>query len=261
MKSSLLTLFYISVLAWNAFAQDEVDKAKYELLRETINFLATDKAVSKDTGFTITCETLDYNCFKQQLSKNSIAGIERWYSAWQSMEVADEAGLVALRNQVFADILERPGKGYRKQLTGYNDFVTRLENLIHSPVEEVPAEQLAVDTALESPLGAVGPNPIYPEQVADNIDNPENNHTMIAYLAIAIGILALVVAALPIFNKRDSQPAVDFQRLEERLDELGMRIKRLEQQIADNQLERDAIANLTAIMESVEKRVSELENR
>jgi len=112
-------------MVWSALAQDQTDRAKYELIRETINFLATDKAVSPDTSFRISCETLDYDCFKQQLSSNPVNGIERWYNAWRSMQATDEAELATLRNQIFSDIFERPGKGYRKQLAGYKAYVAR----------------------------------------------------------------------------------------------------------------------------------------
>src|SRR5690606_13333095 len=100
MRRGLLTLVYTAVKVWSTFAQDQRDRAKYELIRETINFLATDKRVSQDTSFRISCETLDYDCFKQQLSGNPVNGIERWYNSWRSMKATDEAGLTALRDQV-----------------------------------------------------------------------------------------------------------------------------------------------------------------
>src|SRR3546814_17768777 len=104
MRSGLLTLSCWVMLTWSAFAQEQVDRAKYELIRETINFLATDKAVSQDTTFRISCETLNYGCFGQQLADNTIAGIARWYNRWQSVSVTDEAALVTLKDRYFADI-------------------------------------------------------------------------------------------------------------------------------------------------------------
>ncbi|WP_257667023.1 hypothetical protein [Parapedobacter tibetensis] len=257
MRRGLLTIVCMVVLVWGAFAQDQADQAKYELIRETINFLATDKAVSKDTNFRISCETLDYDCFKQQLSNKPIAGIERWYNSWRSMTATDEAGLVALRDQLFADILERPGKGYRKKLAGYDGYSSRIEYLIHQYADGMPMEEAAVDTAPAPPINPAELHPTNPEQLTN--DNPEKDDTMIAYLAIAIGIIALIIAALPIFKKREQQLPTDFQGLQEQLDELAVRMKRLEQRIADNET-KDAIASLTEIMESVEKRVVELEN-
>lgn len=261
MQRGLLTLIVVAMSVWNALAQIPADQAKYELIRETINFLATDKAVSQDTNFRITCETLDYDCFRQQLVSQPIAGIERWYNAWRSMTATNETELIAIRDQIVADILGRPGKGYRKQLAGYEGYISRIEGLIHPSVDEMPMEQIiAADTAPDSPASQAGSQPIYPEQLTDQNDNPEKDHTMLAYLAIAIGVIALIVATLPIFKKREQQLPTDFQGLQEQLDELIIRTKRLEQQLADSQIKDEAIGSLTDIMESVERRVVVLEN-
>src|SRR5690606_25843429 len=113
----------------------------------------------------------DYGCFKQQLSGNPIAGIERWYNAWRSMKATDEAGLTTLRNQLFTDIFERPGKGYRKQLAGYKAYVARTENLIHPSVDEVPVEQIALDSAETPAQHPVQSDIIYPEQTNEGNAN------------------------------------------------------------------------------------------
>src|SRR5690606_35881932 len=109
MRSGLLTFACWTMLAWSAFAQERIDRAKYELIRETINFLATDKRVSQDTAFRISCEALDYGCFGQQLSSDPIAGIQPWYNRWRSVTTTDEASLKTLRDRIFADIFERQG--------------------------------------------------------------------------------------------------------------------------------------------------------
>jgi len=259
MRSVLLVVVGALYLAGDALAQSPVDQSKYEIIRETINFLATDKAVSKDTSFRITCETLDYDCFKQQLASDPVAGIERWYNAWRAMKVTDEAGLVALRKQVLADILERPGKGYRKQLAGYGAYVAKTESLLQPDVDEVPVDQVA-DMALESSDSAVGSQTIYPESAGPN-DNPETENSMIAYLALVIGIAALVLVALPMLKKKEPTATADLQSIHARLDELAIRMRRLEQRTADGQLKEEVLTSLTEIMESVEKRVVELENR
>ena len=255
-----MTIVCMAVSVWGAFAQDQADQTKYELIRETINFLATDKVVSQDTNFRVSCETLDYDCFKQQLSSRPIAGIERWYNSWQSMAATDETTLVALRNQLFADIFERPGKGYRKQLAGYEGYISDIEYLIDQYAGRIPTEEIAEDTASALLLSPSELYPTHPEQLTDRNDNPEKEDTMIAYLAIAIGIIALIIAALPMFRKTERQLPGGFQELHERLDELAVRMQRLEQQTTHNQITDDAIATLTEIMESVEKRVVELEN-
>src|SRR5690606_6557881 len=246
---------------WSALAQDQTDRAKYELIRETINFLATDKAGSPDTSFRISCETLDYDCFKQQLSSNPVNRIERWYNAWRSMQATDEAELATLRNQIFSDIFERPGKGYRKQLAGYKAYVARTEGLIRHRVDEVPADQIAVDSDEMPPQHSSQADIIYPEQTNVENENPEKEETMIAYLALTLALIALIVVAFPLFKKKEPQPTADLDGLQVRLDELVVRMKRLERKLSDSQLKDEAITNLTEIMESVEKRVVELENR
>ncbi len=263
MRKGLLAIVCTAMVNWNAFAQDQIDRAKYELIRETINFLATDKAVSQDTNFRITCETLDEGCFKQQLSRKTIAGIDRWYNSWQSTTVTDEAGLIALRNQLFADILERPGKGYRKQHPGYEGYIANMEDIINQYAqygEEIPMSVMDVDTA-STPL--LSPPESYPSNLDPLVDQDENSKTedtMIAYLALAIGILAIVIAVRPLFKKQEQHSPLDTQILRNQLDELTWQVKRLEDKVTDTQEQDEAITNLTDIMESVEKRVVELEN-
>lgn len=234
-------------------AQHQLEGAKYELIRETVNFLATDQAVSQDTDFRISCETLDYDCFTQQLSsKKPIAGIDRWYNTWRAMTVTDEAELIALRNQVFADILERPGKGYRKQLAGYAEYFASTERLTDIS-ENIAVPASIADTVMVEQASTT------PQR--DQDDNPKEDHTMIAYLALAIGIIALFITIRPLLKTKELQVPADPEDLEDlqtRLNGLAMRMKRLEDKLTDAQL-ADALTNLTQIMESIEKRVVELE--
>ncbi|WP_374744093.1 hypothetical protein [Parapedobacter sp. 2B3] len=263
MRNGLLTLTCLVSMVWSSFAQEQPDHAKYELIRETINFLATDKAVSRDTAFQVSCEALDYGCFGQQLAGNPIAGIEPWYNRWRSVAVKDNDGLKALRDRIFADIFERPGKGYRKQLAGYEGYVSRTAALIAPPTENLPPEDIAEDISLAPMADQTGIQTIYPEQLPDQIDNPEKENTMIAYVAFVIGLIALVIAALPFIKKKEPNQPNDFDGLEElhrRLDGIALRMKNLEQKISDAQM-AEAVTHLTEIMESVEKRVVELEGR
>lgn len=264
MRSSLLTLICWTLLAYGAFAQEQIDRAKYELIRETINFLATDKAVSKDTSFRVSCETLDYACFGQQLNADPIAGIGQWYNRWRSTEVTDSAGLASLRSRIFADIIERQGKGYRKQLAGYDGYVARTTDLVtgsHEPL--MPVGEGDDSLLAEQVPDHAGLAPIYPEEITEQHDNPETENPMIAYLALAIGLIALIVAARPLMKKKEPEKPANFDGMEEihrRLDGIAMRMKNLEDKVADAQM-GEAVTHLTEIMESVEKRVVELEQR
>src|SRR5690606_849433 len=150
----------------------------------------------------------------------------------------DEAGLKTVRDQIFADIFERSGKGYRKQLAAYNGYVTRTADLIAPTAENIRPEEAIEDTIPESVHDHAGSQAVYPEQLTDQIDNPEKENTMIAYLAIAIGLVALAIAALPLIKKKEPQQPTDFDGLEElhrRLDGIALRMKNLEQKITDAQ--------------------------
>src|SRR5690606_3198341 len=263
MRRGLLTFFSMAVFVWNAFAQDQIDRAKYELIRETINFLATDKVVSQDTGFSISCEPLDYDCFTSRLSGNPISGIARWYNSWRSVRVTDTVELKALRDQLLADILDRPGKGYRKQLPGYAAYRSRMDYLVSEYTDGMPVEEMALDTASAIPESYVGLSPADSDPLIDHTtsDNPEDENPMIGYLALGIGILALLLAVMPVFKKKDHRPAADLQGLADRLDELSLRMKRLERQLTADSKANEAVTNLTDIMESIEKRVVDLESR
>ncbi len=258
MRKSLLSIISTVVLVWNAPAQGQVDEAKYEIIRETIHFLATDRQVSRDTGFRISCEAPDYDCFKQQLSSNTIAGIDRWYNRWRSAEVMDPAALSAFRDQVLADILDRPGKAYRRGLAGYEDYISRIDQLIQLPVSEIPAEQAVAATDQAAVVSPAEVEPTYPTDAADQ-QAPETGSNRVAYIALVIGLLALLFAAWQRFSKKTLQAADGMQGIHERLDELSARVRRLETKTADSQM-GEAVTSLTDIMESIEKRVVELEN-
>src|SRR5690606_2562567 len=131
---------------------------------------------------------------------------------------------------------ERPGKGYRKQLAGYDGYVARTADLIAPSAEILPVEETGEDTVAELVPDHAGLQPIYPEQQLDQIDNPEKENTMIAYLAIAIGLVALVIAALPFIKKKELEQPADFDGVEElhrRLDGIALRMKNLEQKISE----------------------------
>ena len=265
MRSSLLTLVCWTLLTGGAFAQEQIDRAKYELIRETINFLATDKAVSKDTTFRVSCETLDYDCFGQQLSSDPITGIGQWYDRWRSIDVKDNKGLASLRNRIFDDIFERQGKGYRKQLAAYADYVGHTDGLLQPADELPPMDEEGLDIMHgEQVPDHAGMPPIYPEEIANQNNNPNTENPMIAYLAIAIGLIALAVAAIPLLKKKElEQPKVfddGMEDLHRRLDGIAMRMKNLEDKLTNAEMS-EAVTHLTEIMESVEKRVVELENR
>ena len=260
MRSSLLALGWLMVV-FNGFGQVQTDWAKYELIRETINFLAADQMVSRDTTFRISCETMDYECFRHQLSDNPITGIDHWYSRWQSIPVTGDADLKTLRNRIFSDIFDRPGKGYRKQLAGYDDYIQRVTDLIDRRLSDAgPADGDTLEAAMALASIPIGPQPIYPEQSNNENDNPANENIMIAYLAIVIGLIALVMAALPFIrrNKARSTQLTGPDQLRVHLDEIALRVKQLERKTNHAQT-ADAITHLTEIMEAVEKRVVELE--
>jgi len=255
MRNCLLSLLIVVSLVCTAFAQSQSDSAKFEIIRETINFLATDKVVSADTTFRITCDVLDYDCFRRELSSEPIAGIVRWFDSWRNMAASNEAGPVALRDKIFADIFNRPGKGYRKQLPHYETYITRVDQLINPPAPESPLDEVSMDPIEEVP-------PIYLAPEEEYINTPEveeNAQPMIAYFALACSLLALLLVARLVFRKKEVEASNAFLDLSERLDDLSMRLQRLENKLLDNQLKGEAVATLTEIMESVERRVVELE--
>jgi len=257
MRNGILVLVSLLMLLGNAFAQDAAEQVKFELIRETINFLATDKKVSQDTAFRISCETMDYDCFDRQLAGQPVAGIERWYNRWRSVTTTDTAGLLALRDKVFGDIFERQGKAYRKQLPSYPSYVSRIEQLIDQYGEPTLREEPLVDTSLAPVDSLAGMYPAVEEAPENNVKTKED--PMIAYLALILGIIALILAALPLFKKKEEQAPADFQGLAERMDELSFKMNRLDRKLTDPQA-KDAVKMLTEIMESVEKRVAELES-
>src|SRR5690606_2843764 len=92
-----------------------------------------------------------------------------------------------------------------------------------------------------------------------NSDSPAAS-TWLLYLALGLAALALVCSYLALTRKKEPTLPLTLENTPERVDELTLRLRRLERIVKESQSE-EAVANLVSIMESVEKRVAELESK
>src|SRR3546814_11519043 len=122
------------------------------------------------------------------------------------MTTTDTAGLIALRDRIFADIFERQGKNYRKKLIGYESYVSRTQQLIDQYPDGMSLEEAAaVDIGMTASDSLAGLSPNEPEPPTIENDNSAKNNPMIASLALSLGLLELIIAFLPILQKKTTK--------------------------------------------------------
>lgn len=271
MRERLLLLLCFLLWMETSLAQNRAEVAKFELIRETIDFLATDRAVSQDTSFRISCVLPEFDCIAEELAaKQPIAGIGQWYDRWRAMPVTDSAELVALKNRILGDVVERSGKGYRKQLAGYDGYVDRINTLIDHFAQGAAIRSVASSTD-EVTEGSVPAKLSDEDRWADtdpvssalrhNVqqDSPlKTENSMMLYLALGLGVGALIIAILTLLQLRKLQHSNELESLTARMAELSRQVDRLERRLGDSQ-HKEAVSHLTEIMEKIEKRVVVLE--
>src|SRR3546814_11578130 len=105
------------------------------------------------------------------------------------MTTTDTAGLIALRDRIFADIFERQGKNYRKKLIGYESYVSRTQQLIDQYPDGMSLEEAAaVDIGMTASDSLAGLYPTEPEPPTLENEHSEKDNPMIDYPALALCI-------------------------------------------------------------------------
>lgn len=250
-------MIIVLLLSGSIRAESNIESIKYEILRETIHFLATDAKVSNNSTLEITCANSDYDCFEKQLA-NTITGISRWFKSWKEIKVADSEDLIHLKNTIHKEIVDRDGKSYRKDLPGYQSYLSKLDHLMdaHPLINQDDDPPPTVRLAYQS-----GPaQATLSENAIDNAPTNNPNH-MLLYLALALGGLALFFALRPPALKKETEAR------KKQIAQLSQEVARTNSQIEEihpkhsEKKTKEAHAFLQTKLEGIEKRLVELENK
>lgn len=266
--TSILTLLIsFSFLHLNVYGQSEQDNAdfsKFELIRATLNFLSSDHIVSTDTTFRLSCDHLDYECVESSGVFNVVTGIETWYKRWKAVPVSDSLSVVKLKDRLIADVIERRGKGYRRQLPHYEAFVLQTNGILENFNSSQMLNTLGRNESDEVAMRVDGFDGGNVQDGSSNTShdanaaNTSDTTNWLVYLALCLSVIAAVMSYLAMTKKKEQNLPLSVLGTPERLDDLTMRLRRLERSVNESHSE-EAVRNLTEIMELVERRVAELE--
>jgi hypothetical protein len=113
-----------------AFAQSNPDSLKFEIIRATVNFLATDGKISKDAGFRVTCTFPNYICLESSIDETKLKGVLAKVRIWDYKKNGNSPEDVAkLKEKIWNDIIEPDAKSYRKKLPGFAEYSSKMTQL------------------------------------------------------------------------------------------------------------------------------------
>lgn len=246
------------LLSTSTHAQSTSESIKYEILRETVHFLATDPKVSSNTTLEITCANGDYGCFEKQVG-NTITNISRWFNSWKEIKVEDAKDLIYLKNKIHEEIVDRNGKTYRKDLADYQAYLTKVDDLIDS----YPLSDNQVEDQFPSFSLTYQSEPTEGLRSENKVNNAPNNNlnTMLLYLALTMGGLALFFALRPpVLKKEAENKKKQLSHLSREIARINILIEEIHPKHSEKK-SREAYSVLHTKLEGIEKRLVELENK
>jgi hypothetical protein len=127
MKRYLLILFLLpgSMLA----QQQKIDSIKFELIKATVHFYATDSKLN-NTGIVVSdCKVPDYTCLKGFSDSIKLEGVSAKITKWSSEKCETSEALQKLKGKILVEVTGGE-KEYRKLLPSYKDYIARLDEQI-----------------------------------------------------------------------------------------------------------------------------------
>jgi hypothetical protein len=262
---------FLLLLPFSSLAQvRRCDSIKFEMIRETVNFLAKDKNISKDLNFKVDCSKPDYSCLEVNIGKKRLAGVLTKVLIWdQKKKNNTPEDIVKIKERIFADVLEPPDKVYRKNLLSYVAYKNKMEFLLAKgkqptttpvragSVRPIPKlAKIKTDTAkaqVEGPesIPADDRDPDPPAEAVTSIkEEPINKKDMqsnLVYVALAAAVISMVISFLALTTRRPRskkssapEPAPDngsaaqsdrIQRVERDLREVDSNVKELQRSV------------------------------
>lgn len=251
MRRGFLVNFFVLSFAAQVFATEKGERIKFDIIIETIHFLAQDPTISKNTDLFIDCDAGDYECVQLQVN-NVIDGIPSRVQRWSRRPADSKEQLSNLKNEILADIIDPPAKNHRKNLPSYQSYLEALDSLIASFDPEV--EMLASNEP--TPAISIANDP------AVEPENPSSNPTMLTYIALTLGGVALLLAIYSLFsiNKKSSKNDYRISKIDKKVENVNgdfQELKVVQQRVKNLQ---EALGGFKDNVASHEARLVELEN-
>jgi hypothetical protein len=132
----IITLLVVSTLFSQAPSKQALDSAKYQIIRATVDFLATDtKTFGKVKASCANCDVTDYEALKKYANDNKLAKVPDYINEWkkESLDSTKEnwlASIVLFRKKIH-DKIANGQKKERQKITGYERYNSKLDSIIN----------------------------------------------------------------------------------------------------------------------------------
>ncbi|QXV63615.1 hypothetical protein INP83_10845 [Mucilaginibacter sp. 21P] len=267
------------LLPYKVMAQGDYDKIRFDIIKETVNFLATDPKISTLKDFHVKCSKPDYQCLEANINDKKLRGVLQRVRGWDNKkENNGREDILRLKERIWKDIIDAPGKEYRRALPDYGAYVKKIDQLLRgiaitpgraaqSPVPRTelktrPATLGVVPDKVDEQELSDSPGQKNTEMVKEN-DNTTNKEVdfmddKMSLFAIVTSLTAILISFLALFRKapKVKAPAVPAPPVQLYADVAETR--RLQQEFVKvNQLleQNDQLCKL------LEKRLIELESQ
>jgi hypothetical protein len=207
------------------------DSIKFEMIRETVNFLSTDKKISDNLNFKVNCSRPSYNCLEAGIEDKKLRGVLSKVRSWDAKkEENTPADVKKVKERIFTEVFGTADKAYRKKLPGYAVYASKMESLLSKSLKsatgsgkQAPTVVKKVDTTT---VEADAPDDVpaesgIPDSAAgaagfkkEEITKKEDMQSNLPYIALVAAIVAMVISFLALMkkpprSKRSSTPPAD----------------------------------------------------
>ena len=257
-------IFLLIILApFFVLAQTNGDSLKFEIIKASVNFLATDKASFPNTsGKSSKCVFDDYSCLLKFCETNQLKGADTKINKWKQKSIGSKDDLSKLKGEIINELTVGGDRVNRTKLESFKKYNGSLNKIVNSykvtpkPIAE-PSNQEAVKEDSQTPSVDSSSEPIIPLVIKTENPQEENSQGWFSIIAFLFSCIALGLGGFIFYkmNKRDKarkdfnsdyfilkedvkdlrsklaqKPTVDLKPFEEKLNYIENLIRQKEQQ-------------------------------
>ncbi len=262
----LIAISCLSLRAQSSL-QNQVAGARFQITKKTVEFLSTDKATFPDVKENTCAGCKTFDDLKQFSAKNNITRAGNKVIDPLSNTTVDVANWKASLQSFAAkaeNLIMPPGKENRKQLSGYDDYKSAVEDIINGI-------QLAADNNQSASSEEPAQEDANARQasVTDSVPSENNNSPVFAASSgwlswLPYGIAAILLGWLIFVLIRKRAMVQEINEGEQKIKEIKAEAikknqaisslqkenERLEKELANSELDRKALADLNFQLEN-----------
>lgn len=243
------------------FAQENSGKdVQFKMIKAAISFLATD-TISFEQSSQKPANCTDYDCLAKYCRDNKLTNAEPLVDSWKVVPITSELDLESLKDGIIKKLTTGSSKKEkRKNLPGYKDFESNLNNLVNSFKETDDVgngeSQTSAGNGTDLKPQRTDPDTESPLSTISEETKPQSG-SMLPTIAFLVSLTALVVGLFAF--TRGKKDAEKNKQINVGNTAIMEEIKAIKARITQNQ--SDSQKPLQNRISSLEDRVSDLESR